>query len=376
MKPYDDRPRDPEEKYGAFFDAYDADRLEAARQARLMRARAEREKEARAKRRRKKRIRAYVRRTVALLIAAALVVWLIVGIKSCVGVIRGEEEDAVSSEAAVETAAPAPLVPSFSSATRTPGDDIYSTNAILVDAESGAVLASKGGQESVRPASLVKMMTALVAAEHVGDVRQTYTFPYAVLAPLYRDDEAIMVGYFEGEQATLNELFHGMLMFSGADAAMGLVDRATGSEEAFVALMNEKAAELGMTDTRFVDPIGLSGEARTTCRDLAILVKAVLSNDYLRTVFSTEDYTLPATSFHPDGIPLKHSMFVKMKGSEPEVAVIKGGKTGFTGQAGFCLASYAVTGDGRTLIAVTTDANGSYRPVYDAFMLYKDYSHT
>ena len=376
MKNYDDRPRDPEEKYGAFFDAYDADRIEAARQARLMQDRAEREKEARAKRRRYVRRRAYFRRTVALLLVAGMVIWLILGIKSCVGGVRSEEDGAVSSEAPVETAAPVLFVPSFTAQTRTPGDDVYSTNAILVDAKSGAVLASKNGEAIVRPASLVKMMTALVAAEHVGDVRQTYTFPYQVLAPLYRDDEAIMVGYFEGEQATLNELFHGMLMISGADATMGLVDRAAGSEEAFVALMNEKAAELGMKDTHFVDPIGLSGDARTTCRDLAILVKAVLDNDYLRTVFSTEDYTLPANSFHPDGIPLKHSMFVKMAGDEPEVAVIKGGKTGFTGLAGYCLASYAVTTDGRTLIAVTTDANGSYRPVYDAFTLYKDYSQS
>ena len=109
---------------------------------------------------------------------------------------------------------------------------------------------------------------------------------------------------------------------------------------------------------------------------MTVLVKAVLDNDYLRGVFSTEDYTLPATSFHPDGIPLKHSMFVKRAGDEPEVAVIKGGKTGFTGAAGYCLASYAQTNDGRTLIAVTTGANGNYRPVYDAFTLYKEYSHS
>ncbi|MBP5617944.1 MAG: D-alanyl-D-alanine carboxypeptidase [Clostridia bacterium] len=375
MKYYDDRPREHEEKYGAFFDAYDVDRVEAARQARQIRERAEREKAERARRKRKRRLRAYFRRAVALLIVAGLVIWLILGIKSCAAE-RVELPDDAPIEAPVETAAPVLLVPSLTAQTRTPGDDIYSTNAILVDAKSGAVLAAKNGEASVRPASLVKMMTALVAIEQVGDVKQTYTFPYEVLAPLYRDDEAVMVGYFEGEQATLDELFHGMLMVSGADAAMGLVDRAADSEEAFVARMNEKASELGMTGTHFVDPIGLSDDARTTCRDLAILVKAVLDNPYLRGVFSTENYTLPATSFHPDGIPLKHSMFAKMVGNEPEVATIKGGKTGFTGAAGYCLASYAVTTDGRTLIAVTTDANGSYRPVYDAFTLYKEYSHS
>lgn len=375
MTPFDDRPREPEEKYGAFFHAYDADRLEAARQARLRQERAEREKEERARRRRKRRIRAYVRRTVALLIAAALTVWLILGIRSCAGAVRGEEEDDAPSEAPVETAAPALLVPSFGSATRTAGDDLRSDNAILVDADSGAVLASKGGKEPVRPASLVKLMTALVAVERVGDVKRVYTFPYAVLAPLYRNGEAIMAGYFEGEQATLDDLFHGTLMLSYADAAMGLVDCAAESEAAFVALMNEKAAALGMTDTHFLDPVGLNDDARSSCRDLAILLKAVLDNDYLRGVLSTEDYALPPTSFHPEGIGMKHSMFVKMVGDEPGVAVIKGGKTGFTGLAGFCLASYAVTDDGRTLIAVTTGSPGNYGPVYDAFTLYKEYSH-
>ena len=374
---FNDRIRSPEERYGAFFDAYDETRMEAARQARQRRDGADRQARAKAERRRKKRLRAYRRRAVALLLAVGLVVGIVFGVKSCVS---NKGKDPPVKETAVQVPAEAPpavlFVPAFSDTTARPGDDVYSPNAILVDAESGAVLAAKDAEAKVRPASLAKMMTALVAYDAIRDVREKYTFPYEVLAPLYKDDEAVMIGYFEGESATLDDLFHGMLMFSGADAAMGLVDRTADSTEIFVAKMNAKAQALGMTNTHFADPVGLDDSAYSTCRDLTILVKAVLSNVYLRSVFSTEDYRLPATSFHPDGIPLKHSMFAKMEGTEPEVAVIKGGKTGFTGQAGYCLASYAVTTDGRTLIAVTTGANGNYRPVYDAFTLYKTYSHT
>ena len=376
---FNDRSRSPEERYGAFFDAYDESRMEATRLLRQQQAQATRQAREKAERQRKKRRRAYRRRAVALLLAAVLVAGLIFSIKSCVGKSRDEDAPAAvaSSTASTKTtAAPALFAPVFSAQTATPGDDIYSPNAILVDAQSGAVLASKGGEASVRPASLVKLMTALVAYDAITDVRETYTFPYAVLAPLYQKGDAIMIGYFEGETATLDDLFHGMLMFSGADAAYGLVDRTAESAEAFIAKMNEKAKALGMTNTRFADPVGLDDTATSTCCDLAVLVKAVLDNDYLRGVISTEDYTLPATSFHPDGTPLKHSMFAKMVGNEPEIAVIKGGKTGFTGLAGYCLASYAVTTDGRTLIAVTTGANGNYRPIYDAFTLYKNYSQS
>lgn len=380
MKYYDDdRPRSPEEKYGAFFDAYDTDRMEVARRARAMQEQADRQSRDRAERRRKKRWRAYRRRAAAVLILLALIAGLIFGIRACASARggdppAGETTSKAPVEAPVEAAAPAVLAPVFSDQTAVPGEDIYSPNAILVDAESGAVLASKNGDAAVKPASLVKLMTALVAAECLTDVKETYTFPYEVLAPLYQDGEAVMIGYFEGETATLDELFHGALMFSGADAAAALAARTAGSQEAFVAKMNEKAAALGMTSTVFADPVGLNDDATTTCRDLAVLMKAVLDNEYLRRVVSTEDYTLPPTSFHPDGIKLKHSMFAKMVGNEPGVAVIRGGKTGFTGQAGFCLASYATTHDGRTLIAVTTGANGNYRPVYDAFTLYRDYS--
>lgn len=368
----------PEEKYGDFFRSYEPERMEAARRLRQQQKNADQKQEQRRLRHRKAVRRAMRRRAIAVLLAVALVVGIVFGVRSCVGKNKPEATQPATSSAAppvADTAASPVVLPRFTDNTATPGDDLYSTNAILVDATRGEVLASKGGEEKVRPASLVKLMTALVAAEAIGDVTERYTFPYEVLAPLYQRGDAIMIGYAEGESVTLDDLFHGMLMFSGADAACGLADRVAGSTEDFVAKMNEKARELGLKNTLFTDPVGLDDDGHySTCYDLAVLMQEALKNDYLRQVISTEDFTLEATEQHPDGIPLKNSMFAKMVGTEPEVAVIRGGKTGFTGKAGFCLASFAVTADGRELIAVSTGANGSYRPIYDSFTLYKDYS--
>ena len=370
-------PPPPEEKYGDFFRSYEPERMETVRMLRQQQANADQKERERRLRRRKAVRRAWRHRALALLLGIALIVGIVFAVRGCAGGQEPVSSEPVSSSAppAADTAASPVVLPQFTEQTATPGDDLYSPNAILIDTTENVVLASKGGEERVRPASLVKLMTALVAAEAIEDVTERYTFPYEVLNPLYQRGDAIMIGYAEGECVTLDDLFHGMLMFSGADAAYGLVDRVAESTEDFVAKMNEKARDLGLKNTLFTDPVGLDDDGHySTCYDLAVLLQEVLRNDYLRRVISTENFTLEATEQHPDGIPLKNSMFAKMVGDEPEVAVIRGGKTGFTGKAGFCLASFAVTLDGRELIAVSTGANGSYRPIYDSFTLYKNYS--
>lgn len=375
-------PRDPfEEKYGSFYDAYHPDRLETRKALRQVSEISDAEK--RKNRRKRARIsrKAWRRRIAAVLLLIAVTVGAVFGVRGCSRA-RNGRTDALSrdpppanlTEPAVADSASPLFAPVFTENTAAPGEKLNSTNAILINATQGTVLASKGGTERIRPASLTKLMTALVAAEHISDRNTVFTFSYELLHPLYNSD-LIMIGYEEGEQSSLNDLFYGMLMLSGADSALALAEYVAGSEEAFVRLMNDKAAELGLTDTHFDNVVGTDSDGLySTCYDMAVILQAALSDDFLRTVISTEDYTLPATEFHPDGITLKNSMFAKMFGTEPEVAVIQGGKTGFTAKAGFCLASYAEGNDGSELIAVSVGANGSYRPIYDSFTLYRKYS--
>ncbi len=368
-----------EDKYSGFFDAYDPERLEQREAIKRNIEMQNAERRAKLARRAKLRRKAYIRRVGALLVVAAIIVGIVLGIKGCVSASEDKESPSsqiASSKTEVAATPPAPelFVPDFTDNTHLMSDEIYSSNAILVNADTGEVAAAKGSNDHIRPASLVKVMTALVAADHLTDRNRKYTFTHDLLNPLYNSD-LIMIGYDEGEVATVDELFHGALMFSGADSTMALVDMVSESVEEFAALMNEKATELGLKNTHFDNPVGEdSEELYSTCYDMAIIMQAAISNDYLREVLSVEDYLLPANERHPDGIPLKNQMFAKMHGTEPEVAIIKGGKTGFTGKAGFCLISYAEGNDGSTWIAVTVNANGSYRPVYDAFELYKNHT--
>ncbi len=367
-----------EDKYGSFYNAYDPQRQQKREEIKRQRDVKEAEKRTRLARKAKLRRKAFIRRAIALLVLFSLILGIVFGVRGCTA--NSDKNDVSSgrvSSVIKHTNSPPeaePFAPVFTDNTVTPGDDILSKNAILINVDKGVVAASKGGTERIRPASLVKVMTALVAVERLTDLDAVYTFDYDLLNPLYNSD-LIMIGYDQGETATVDELFHGALMFSGADSTMALVDLAADSEEEFIRLMNEKAAQLGLKDTHFTNAVGTDNDGLySTCYDMAIIMQAALSNDYLRKVISTENYRLPANERHPDGIPLKNSMFAKMYGTEPEVAVIKGGKTGFTFKAGFCLVSWAEGNDQSEWIAVSTGANGSYNPIYDSFKLYKNYT--
>lgn len=375
------RPTDRyENKYEDFYNSYDPERIRISKEKAAQRRAAAAQAAAKRKRKARLKRKTYVRRVSALLVLMGVVLTGVLSVRSC----TAKHNTGTSSSTAVsktqnhsppETTKPLKVVlPEFTDNTVTLTDQLNSEHAILIDTKSATVLADKQSRDRIYPASLVKLMTAIVAAENISDFDEKITLDPKVLSKLYSSD-AIMIGLQENEQISVTDLFYGMIMFSGADAATALAIKAAGSVEDFVKLMNEKAAEMGLENTHFTNVVGLDDKDQySTCYDLAIIMQQLLENEFLYKVISTENYLIEATEFHPDGIRLKNSMFAKMYGTEPEVATVKGGKTGFTNKAGFCLASYAITSDGRLVIAVTTNSNGSYRPVYDCFELYKNYS--
>ena len=375
------RPTDRyENKYSDFYTSYDPERIRISKEKSEQRRAVAAQATAKRKRKAKLKRKAYIRRICALLVLIGVVLTAVLSVRSC----TAKYNTGTSSSTAVsktqnhsppETTKPLKVIlPEFTDNTVTLTDQLNSEHAILIDTKSATVLADKQSRDRIYPASLVKLMTAIVAAENISDFDEKITLDPKVLSKLYNSD-AIMIGLQENEQISVTDLFYGMIMFSGADAATALAIKAAGSVEDFVKLMNEKAAEMGLENTHFTNVVGLDDKDQySTCYDLAIIMQQLLKNEFLYKVISTENYLIEATEFHPDGIRLKNSMFAKMYGTEPEVATVKGGKTGFTNKAGFCLASYAITSDGRLVIAVTTNSNGSYRPVYDCFELYKNYS--
>ncbi len=244
--------------------------------------------------------------------------------------------------------------------------------AILVDTHSNTVLAQKNGFERIYPASLTKIMTLIVAVENIENMNASFTMTAQILSPLYRAN-ATLAGFVEGESASMIDLLYGVALPSGADATCALAEHICGSEEAFVQLMNEKAQQLSLQDTHFVNTSGLFDKDHySTPADIAVILEYAIKNDLCREILSTYQYTTQSTPQHPEGILLTSTMFNRMYGTEVEGVLIKGGKTGFTNEAGYCLASFAEK-DGREYVAVTTKGHGRYQPIYDCFKIYDEY---
>ena len=207
--------------------------------------------------------------------------------------------------------------------------------AILMEAETGRVLYEQNIHQRQLIASTTKLMTALVALESGCDLRESVKV---------KDDwvgiEGSSIYLREGEEITLEALLYGLLLRSGNDAAVAVAG-ICGGAEAFVAAMNQKAAELGMADSHFENPSGLDGETHySTAYDMALLARACLQNETLAKIAATKSVTLGTRTF------TNHNKLLwRYEGCV-------GLKTGYTEHAGRTLVS-AAQRNGMTLICVT-----------------------
>lgn len=238
-------------------------------------------------------------------------------------------------------------------------DPLYSSNAILIRLTDDTVLMEKNSEEKIYPASLTKMMTVLVAIENLSDLDEKIKLTWSMFEGLY-EANASMAGFQAGEQVRAIDLLYGAMLPSGAESCIALADYIAGSEENFVRWMNQKAKELGMNNTHFENTTGLHSENHyTTVKDLAILLSNALQNDIFRDIFTTFCYSVPPTNKHPDGITFYSTMFEKLGFQSIVNGEILGGKTGYTDEAGLCLASLAKVGK-KEYILITTGAEGNH----------------
>lgn len=208
--------------------------------------------------------------------------------------------------------------------------------AVLMDGESGRVLYAYCAQERRPIASITKLMTALVAAELCPDLSQKVT-----IRREWTGIEGSSMYLKPGEQLTVEELLYGLLLSSGNDAAAAIAGLCCGSQEAFAARMNEKAAALGMEDTHFTDPSGLDDQGQwSTAYDVALLARAVLAREDLSAIAATRTTTAAGRY-----LANHNKLLWRYDGCT-------GLKTGYTERAGRTLVSSAQQ-DGQTLIAVT-----------------------
>lgn len=238
-------------------------------------------------------------------------------------------------------------------------DGLNSPHAILLRADSGEVLAEKDADSTIYPASMTKMMTALLAIEANPDLDTPVTLPEEIF-PALQAQNASLAGFQAGETATVRDLLYGAMLPSGAECCEALAREVSGSEEAFVARMNQKAAELGMTGTHFCNPTGLHDpEHVSTVRDMARLLRAAMQNETFRAILSAGRYAVPATNLHPEGFTMTSTFWAELGDVSLRRGQFLGGKTGYTSAAGLCLASAAQV-KGKRYILVTAGAKGNH----------------
>lgn len=208
--------------------------------------------------------------------------------------------------------------------------------AILMDAESGRVLYEQNSHQPRLIASITKLVTALVAVEQAEDLDAVVTVKGEWLG-----SEGSSIYLKAGEEITLRGLLYGLLLQSGNDAAMVIACHTAGSVEEFVALMNRRAAELGMRDSSFANPSGLNDDNHySTAYDMALAAQACLKNETVAEICATRSITIGTRTF------VNHNkLLYRFEGCV-------GMKTGFTEKAGRTLVS-AATREGQTLICVT-----------------------
>jgi D-alanyl-D-alanine carboxypeptidase (penicillin-binding protein 5/6) len=235
---------------------------------------------------------------------------------------------------------------------------LNSPNAILVRLKDYAIMMKKNSQKKIYPASLTKIMTAVVAIEKLPDLKVKIKLTNSTFQGLY-EANASMTGFQPGEEVTAIDLLYGALLPSGAESCIGLADQIAGSEQDFVVMMNKKAADIGMDNTHFENTTGLHDKNHyTTVEDLAVLLRYALQNDTFREIFTTSRYSTQPTNKHPGGITYCSTMFQKLKNQNITGGKILGGKTGYTNEAGLCLASLSKVGN-QEYILITAGAKGN-----------------
>ncbi len=251
--------------------------------------------------------------------------------------------------------------------------EVISSFGVLIDLDDGHVVAQRNAFERMYPASMTKVLTILVAAEHMEDPEDTFTMTQEITDYVFSNG-CSQVGYAVGETMTVRELLFGTIMPSGGDAAMGLAYYTAGSMEAFVEMMNEKVEELGLSDVaHFTNPVGVFNEQNyCTPVAMAMIMKAALENDLCREALAAKKYTTAANEYHPEGLLISNWFLRRIEDKDTHGEVL-GAKTGFVNESRNCAVSYEQSNDGHRYICVTGDAHSAWRAIYDHVAIYDDF---
>lgn len=242
--------------------------------------------------------------------------------------------------------------------------------AALFDLNDKKVLYAYDMQNRLYPASVTKIMTALLALER-GNPEDQVTISAHAAASAFPSG-AQLCGLNEGEEWSLDALLHALLLYSGNDAATAIAEHIAGSEEAFVALMNQRAGELMAKNTHFKNPHGLHEDDHyTTAYDMYLIFNECIKNESFVDIIQCESYT--ASYIQTDGNKGEKTFeptnyYAKGTAEKPDNVTVVGGKTGTTPEAGNCLILLEKDDEGRQYVSVVMGAP-------DKGTLYADMTH-
>lgn len=222
----------------------------------------------------------------------------------------------------------------------------------VMDARTGFVIYESAQHELLYPASVTKVMTALIVLEEIENLSEEVVFSeHAVMSlPYY----AARMNVVEGDSMTIHEALYGLMLPSGNDIANGLAEHVSGSIGAFVARMNERAAELGAHNTRFVNACGLPGDGQhVTAYDMALIMREAVRHPLFNEIIASTNFYIDQPMYHfPEGITVWNTNRMLYADGDYFNPWIIGGKTGFTNAAQHTLVSYARRGEHELIISV------------------------
>lgn len=242
--------------------------------------------------------------------------------------------------------------------------NVTSEKYILYNLNDNTILDEKNSTDKTYIASLTKIMTVIVAIEHIDDFNKEITITNEMLKDIEWD--VAVTGFKVGEKVTYNDLLYGAILSSGADAVNALAISVSGDKEKFVKLMNDKVKELKLDNTNFANVVGLYDENNySSALDVSKILMYALKNNKFKEVFETKEYVLS------NGKKINSTIYNYSKNSDLNLDYITGAKTGYISKSGYCLASTA-TIDGVNYLLVTLNAFSSVRNTHikDSIKIY------
>lgn len=244
--------------------------------------------------------------------------------------------------------------------------EIVSETAIVINADTGQVLYDKNSDKVMYPASITKILTALVALED-GDLSSTITMSHEAVFGIEAGSSHIALD--EGEQINFEDAMYAVMLVSANEAAWGVAEHVGGTLSGFCDMMNKRAKELGCQNTNFVNANGLHDDNHyTTAYDMALITQEAIKNEEFLKLTSTLKHTIPPTNKNTERYLHQDNRMI-LENTDYYYEYCLGGKTGFTDQAGGTLVTWAKK-DGATLICVVMNARSNAQNYTDSISLY------